>query len=363
MGATVTLKQGEDDIGEQTTDNTGDYIFNNVLQGNYTISVSKNIEPASHGLNDSDIVLIRRLAAGLDSYNTYKRIVSNIFIDPSNLYSINDSDLVKLRRKLAMLDPSLPVGIWKFFSSDSTVTEGNYLEESLYTRTINNLSSNLNNQDFTAYKMGDVNNDWGEFAPIQGCGASVQIQGDDESYGTVQIGNQCWMTRNLNVGNPIAYSPTNNSVVEKRCYGNHPDNCDKYGGLYQWDEMMNYATNEGAQGICPSGWHIPTLNEWNILMSQLGGNEEAGGAMKETGLEYWNSPNTGATNESYFSAKGSGYYINSFGGLNSSARFWTSKQTSGSNSNGIRLLSTSTNSLTQTLAKSGYYSVRCIKDN
>jgi len=97
------------------------------------------------------------------------------------------------------------------------------------------------------------------------CGDNIFYEG--ENYATIQIGNQCWFKRNLNNGSRIdgINSMTNNGIVEKYCYYNLESNCSIYGGLYQWDEMMNYEALEGAQGICPNGWHIPTDNEWKIL--------------------------------------------------------------------------------------------------
>jgi uncharacterized protein (TIGR02145 family) len=58
---------------------------------------------------------------------------------------------------------------------------------------------------------------------------------------------------------------TDNSIIEKYCYDNDPDSCTKYGGLYQWNEMMQYTTQQGVQGICPPGWHLPTDEEWKLL--------------------------------------------------------------------------------------------------
>lgn len=86
-------------------------------------------------------------------------------------------------------------------------------------------------------------------------------------YATVQIGDQCWLKENLNIGTMITGSQnqTDNNIIEKYCYDNIAANCDTYGGLYQWDEMMKYTTQNGTQGICPDGWHIPTDEEWKIL--------------------------------------------------------------------------------------------------
>ena len=99
----------------------------------------------------------------------------------------------------------------------------------------------------------------------------------------------------------------NNGIIEKYCYDDDPANCDVYGGLYQWDEMMGYTTTEGVQGICPVDWHIPTDAEWDILQNYLGGFNVAGGKLKEAGTIHWNAPNAGATNSSGFTALPNGY--------------------------------------------------------
>ena len=90
---------------------------------------------------------------------------------------------------------------------------------------------------------------------------------EGQTYSTVIIGSQCWMAENLNVGTMIDSldDQTDNGTIEKYCYRNETDSCDIYGGLYQWDEVMQYVSTEGAQGICPAGWHIPTDDEWKIL--------------------------------------------------------------------------------------------------
>jgi len=88
----------------------------------------------------------------------------------------------------------------------------------------------------------------------------------------VLIGTQCWMASNLNVGVMLsgAISPTDNGLIEKYCYDDLTANCDVYGGLYSWDEMMSYGNNEEAKGICPDGWHVPSDSEVIILEMALG---------------------------------------------------------------------------------------------
>ncbi|MBI9039675.1 MAG: hypothetical protein JEY97_16210 [Bacteroidales bacterium] len=99
------------------------------------------------------------------------------------------------------------------------------------------------------------------------CGDPFIDLRDGQTYNSVQIGDQCWLAENLNIGEMINGNEemTDNNVIEKYCYDNDPANCDEYGGLYQWNEIMQYTTTQGVQGICPSGWHLPTDDEWKIL--------------------------------------------------------------------------------------------------
>ncbi|RLD51916.1 MAG: hypothetical protein DRJ05_17935, partial [Bacteroidetes bacterium] len=148
------------------------------------------------------------------------------------------------------------------------------------------------------------------------CGNNFTDQRDGQTYSTVQIGFQCWMAENLNFGTMIngTVNQTDNGTIEKYCYYEATSNCNTYGGLYQWNEMMQYAASGDVKGICPDGWHIPSYNEINTLEDFLGGSYEAGGKMKEAGSAHWNSPNTGATNSSGFTGLpggdlySSGYY-------------------------------------------------------
>ncbi|HSW54316.1 MAG TPA: FISUMP domain-containing protein [Ignavibacteriaceae bacterium] len=153
------------------------------------------------------------------------------------------------------------------------------------------------------------------------CGASkVNYGGKD--YNTVLIGNQCWLKENLDVGTMInsTIHSTNDSIIEKYCYGNNPANCDTYGGLYQWNEAMQYVQTEGAQGICPEGWHIPTEVEFNDLYSVVGGN---GNAIKAIGQ---GSGSGAGTNTSGFSAllAGNKETSSSFMHLLMRGHFWSS---------------------------------------
>jgi uncharacterized protein (TIGR02145 family) len=197
--------------------------------------------------------------------------------------------------------------------------------------------------------------------PVFNCGDLIIDERDGQNYSTVQIGDQCWMAENINIGSMISVdsSMTNNGIIEKYCYNNSYSNCMNYGGLYDWNEMMQYTTQEGIQGICPAGWHIPSESEYTILIDYLGGESIAGGKMKESGTIHWKTPNTGATNESGFSAFGGGFSFNNlFFSLKDGGYFYSSTL------NGLSPMLSYNNA---SVALNGYpiyfrKSVRCIKN-
>ncbi|MFA4942332.1 MAG: FISUMP domain-containing protein [Patescibacteria group bacterium] len=157
--------------------------------------------------------------------------------------------------------------------------------------------------------------------PITVVAGHTCTTGDLCLYDTVLIGTQCWFKQNLNVGSMVTgvTAQTSNNILEKYCYSNNSANCTTYGALYQWDEAMQYTEASGAQGICPTGWHIPTDTEQNTLDQYLNdttcnasragtfGCSAAGSKLKEAGTSHWTAPNTGATNSSGFTALPAGY--------------------------------------------------------
>jgi uncharacterized protein (TIGR02145 family) len=197
------------------------------------------------------------------------------------------------------------------------------------------------------------------------CGQPFTDSRNGQVYNTVQIGEQCWMAENLNIGTMIAGStdPTNNGEIEKYCYDNNIANCDEYGGLYQWDEMMQYSIIPGSQGICPIGWYIPSDDDLATLGDFLGGNAVAGGKMKEEGTIHWNPPNTGATNSSGFTGLPGGHITNGyFYYLGTSCRFWSSSETSDNYATYGNLIYNYTNFYQASYNKTHGYSVRCIRE-
>jgi len=134
-------------------------------------------------------------------------------------------------------------------------------------------------------------------------GSVSDIEGN--TYKTIQTGTQTWMAENLrttkyNDNTPITNvqdNPTWTALVSPAYswYNNLTENKNLTGARYNW-----YAA--GSSKICPTGWHVPTDNEWTILTDYLGGLMAAGGKMKEAGLTHWEEPNIGASNSSGFTA-------------------------------------------------------------
>jgi uncharacterized protein (TIGR02145 family) len=143
-----------------------------------------------------------------------------------------------------------------------------------------------------------------------------------KTYNTVQIGSQCWLKENLDVGTMIngTDSARNNGIIEKFCYNNDPANCTTYGGFYEWNEAMQYVTTEGTKGICPTGWHMPDTSEFIALATTV---NLDGNALKAVGQGTGNGV---GTNTSGFSAllAGERLYDGRLLGLGNWAIFWSS---------------------------------------
>ncbi len=189
---------------------------------------------------------------------------------------------------------------------------------------------------------------------------------DGKVYDVVEIGGNAWMAENLNYGEKIdGYkNQTNNQLFEKYCYDDNESNCNTYGGLYQWNEMMQYNNIQGARGICPVGWHIPSDVEWTSLVEYLGGDDIAGGKLKEKGTTHWNTPNSGATNESGFSALPGGT-CNSYGvfySLGETTSFWSSTENTSSYAWYRYLYYHYSEMVRNNYKKTSVRSVRCVRD-
>jgi uncharacterized protein (TIGR02145 family) len=193
---------------------------------------------------------------------------------------------------------------------------------------------------------------------------------DGNSYKTVTIGTQVWMAENLkttkyNDGTAISNVTDNtawstNTTGAYCNYSNTLANSDIYGSLYNW----YVAASTNSKKVCPIGWHVPTDAEWTTLTTYLGGGSVAGGKLKETTTIHWLSPNTGATNETGFTALPGGYRDGSGSfGLIGIYGFWWSSSISGTTYAWYRYMINSNGSISggDNPQHAGSY-VRCLKD-
>lgn len=187
---------------------------------------------------------------------------------------------------------------------------------------------------------------------------------DGNVYNTVIIGTQTWMQENLKTTKykdgttlpEVTENTTWNSLSSGAyCWFNNDASTYKnlFGALYNWYTVAD------VKGICPVGWHVPSDSEWTILAGYLGGSTLAGGKLKESGTTHWPSPNSGATNETQFTALPAGdrNYVGGFSTildytwLWSSTYNWCQRMTY---DDGVLLRGTNE-------PRSGF-SVRCLKD-
>ncbi|MFT5149493.1 MAG: hypothetical protein ACI86P_002183 [Flavobacteriales bacterium] len=170
---------------------------------------------------------------------------------------------------------------------------------------------------------------------------------DGKIYNIIELGDQAWMDRNLDFAPIIGISSY---------YNNDTTLADEYGRLYSW---------EAAIDAVPSGWHLATLDEWNELVQFVGGADIAAGKLKINPTLFWNEPNTGATNEYGFNAKGSGT-ITELGasGYLETTSFWSATQSESSPDQALcfTMFFDSQAILIEQHYKYARFSVRCIKD-
>jgi uncharacterized protein (TIGR02145 family) len=202
---------------------------------------------------------------------------------------------------------------------------------------------------------------------------------DGNDYNTVMIGTQVWIKENLkttkyNDGETIPLildgAAWKNLFTEGCCWyeNNIVDSKEIYGLLYNW-----HTVNTGK--LCPKGWHVPTDDEWHTMIMYLDASASltvyesttAGDKLKEVGSTNWPSPNTGATNESGFTALPGGYRYNNgeFYGFGNFAIWWSSTEDPANDGNALnRALTDLESSVGRSFGcKNDAYSVRCLKNN
>jgi uncharacterized protein (TIGR02145 family) len=204
-----------------------------------------------------------------------------------------------------------------------------------------------------------------ELSPEIEKGAVTDVDGN--VYDAVTLGSQKWITTNLKVtkyqnGDPILSGLSNteweNTVSGAYAtYNNSDANNTTYGKLYNW-----YSVSDSRK-LCPAGWHVPTDGEWMTLINYLGGENVAGGKLKETGTSHWNSPNE-ATNESSFSALPGGQrnWYGTYATIGDYGYWWTSSVGFAGGSWGISTVNSEAKVVKLNYTVECGFSVRCVKD-
>lgn len=223
-------------------------------------------------------------------------------------------------------------------------------------------------------------------------GAATVTDYDGNVYKTIKIGDQCWMRENLRTthyadATSIPVGTTWSETVSYRYYPNdNINNVLTYGYLYNWVAVMhgdNSINNDpiGVQGICPTGWHMPSITEWTQLTDYIGsqsvyvcGNDSSYIAKSIASTTGWNNStndcsvgnNQNTNNATGFNALPAGfawfYYDKHFG---DDARFWTSSKESPHNTTATGIVTTSSSrkfAASPQYAMDSGYSVRCLKD-
>jgi uncharacterized protein (TIGR02145 family) len=381
--------------GEQTvTDARGLYEFVDLEAGNYRLHVSRagyadlvnyslkveagedtegNLQieklPPSLRITNSSGDDIDSLNFGSDPDVTTANF--NVFNDGAAVLTwdiVESSEwIISVSKRSGTLQPGKKQGI--------TVTIDRDLLESGENITTLNVNSDDGSKEITV------------LAEEETCGGDFTDSRDGQVYPTVQIGTQCWMSKNMNIGTRVAgsnYTTHQTSGIQKMCYDNSESNCTTYGGLYNWDEAVNgeksnsvkYVSGSSTviQGICPDGWHVPSDEEFKTLEKYLGmssseaddifyrGTDEG---RKLKSRDYWDEydSSTSGTNSSGWSGLPGGYRYDSGGTfyyVGTDGGWWSSSEYSSSNA-WFRSLSYGDAAVGRgTNDKSYGFSVRCL---
>jgi len=164
---------------------------------------------------------------------------------------------------------------------------------------------------------------------------------DGKTYKTVKIGSQTWMAENLNY-----------HAEGSKCYDNKPENGEKYGRLYDWSTAMK---------SCPSGWHLPAKNEWEVLDKAVGGNETAGAKLKAK--NGWHGDGNG-TDKYGFSALpgGYGYSGGNFSDAGEGGLWWSATEDNSVGAYYLGMYYRGEDAYWDVNYKSNLFSVRCVRD-
>ena len=201
---------------------------------------------------------------------------------------------------------------------------------------------------------------------------------DGQTYRTVKIGEQWWMAENLNYRYILQTDEEDSSSY---CYGDDPANCSKYGRLYLWSAAMDgagivpgntpsvcgsertcNARTRRVRGVCPEGWHLPTVPEWRTLFIAVGGKEKVETKLNST--DGWNNDANGsdAFGFSALPAGNRNAQSSDFRNQGVNAYFWSSTEDDASHAYRMNLFGDKAEAFLGIISKRYAFSVRCLKD-
>lgn len=352
MESKVTLNLSEDSIG---TASDGTYLFGDLIPGSYEIRAAKQgyagttksvevtpgtISELNFSLNKIEVPALSDKYLDFGSDQTVKNLTFSYTGTPTLNYTItadhswisvtpssggvsNKSEVLTITVNRTGLAESIQRG---------EITINSLIGQEVIKNTVTVLLNGVMDHDFNYYSV-------------------------------VRMGDQTWMGSNLNVGTLIGGgNDQSGTQIKKYNYSNNDAYGSIYGGLYTRAGMMRGSDGtERTQGVCPVGWHIPTLSEWDVMLNLLDVTV-AGAKIKETGTSHWQEGNV-ATNESGFTALPGGIWDGmSFSLISSHAYFWT---TSGAESSGYDVIQLGHNTgraRYQKFVPGQAAALRCVKD-
>lgn len=188
---------------------------------------------------------------------------------------------------------------------------------------------------------------------------------DGNVYTTVKIGKQEWLAQNVKSVHYSDGTPINGAFD----YENNTAYTEEYGKLYTWPATMNgnVSVNSGIstiQGVCPTGFHIPSESEWREMANHVTALKSLGGKqLKQSGNKHWETAN--GTNTTGFEAVGAGFLQMAggrYGNLKKQSYFWTATQFSPENARILLIYDNGSATLNHNMKKTSGRSVRCVKD-
>jgi uncharacterized protein (TIGR02145 family) len=193
---------------------------------------------------------------------------------------------------------------------------------------------------------------------------------DGNIYKTVEIGTQIWMAENLRTtkyrnGDPIPEITdiTSWRILNTGAYCNY-ENIKNNDTIATFGRLYNQIAATDSRNICPSGWHVPSDGDWTNLITYLGGNQLAGGKLRESGYRHWAMPNSGATNANGFTALPGGFrnYDGTFQDMGNQAFWWCSTEHD-AGSNYYRFIDFQDSYIYRSWSTEPFgFSIRCVKD-